>query len=82
MVSHGFGWRDTCAARGVTAKAIGSSDWLGAMCQKPLPKLINATSLISPTLISVAPLSKTFLKTTRTEPTETTITFRWRTQIC
>jgi len=29
MVSHGESWRDTCAARGVTDLAIGSSDWLG-----------------------------------------------------
>ena len=29
MVSHALGWRDTCAAWGVTAKRIGSSDWLG-----------------------------------------------------
>ena len=30
MVSHGYGWRDTCAARGVTAIPIGSSGWLGS----------------------------------------------------
>jgi len=29
MMRHGFGWRGFCAAEGVTAKDIVSSDWLG-----------------------------------------------------
>jgi len=37
MVSHGESWRDTCAARGVTDLAIGSSDWLGIGTEDKLP---------------------------------------------
>jgi len=29
MVSHGEIWHNSCAARGMTDLAIGSSDWLG-----------------------------------------------------
>jgi hypothetical protein len=27
-MSHGYGWRDSCAAGGVTDMAVGSGDWL------------------------------------------------------
>ena len=75
MVSHGERWRASCPARGVTHLAIGSSGWLGVIFQKPpLPKLINRTSTMSPTLTNAAPLSKTFLKRRRlrTEESRTT----------
>src|SRR5690242_9473851 len=31
QVSHGYGWRGSCAAGGVTAMAVGSDDWLGIL---------------------------------------------------
>jgi hypothetical protein len=28
-MSHGYGWRDSCAAGGVTDMAVGSGGWFG-----------------------------------------------------
>ena len=65
MVSHAFGWRDTCAAWGVSAKRIGSSDWLGFYDEDTLLSKTSMVYLIAPIIERV--ITATTFKTCKTE---------------
>ena len=53
QMSHGHGWRDSCAAGGVTDMAVGSGDWFGLLaliayfCHAIAPKHCYAIDVVN-----------------------------------